>query len=551
MVKPSVSERRNRSAGMIDIVSYDELISHIQELDSSRPDGRLCFRGQVREHPYIRSAMIRHVESPEFSFRETFYKSLLWGAAAEAISEEHLPSSLLDEHTLGEGKYRPIEDPSILANARSAMVEGILQHYGFRTHFVDVTFNPDIALRFAHFEYHDFYPVFDGDPERPKLRRVASYVPSTESHGYLYVLDCVRWHPKQGRPSHGQVVDLTNLVRPGWNRVQMQQAMVIHSDPRKQNYGDLRPDVRAVYRFPIPLPGAEAALNETRMWFPGLNDDPIYRSLLESRFVEFTYLADHPIRPWIRMSTDLDCLYYQTEIPPFTEVKLFQRALDIPEYHSNPESVEEISLFRSCDRILTPTFFFPWLKERISSVRYRGRRPASQTPNKNTLKRVAASNMVLVNVPFGDLRNLGGAVRRKEYAPRRSNLNVFFEFSPFNFVGPYSDARAIRGVWIGRSGKRFLVTVFGTATRRPWVGELGIFTRTGRGYKALNRTKPDMRPHFLLALKLLRDFVERRAEITPLLRGSNYKQMRYPPGSLYQEETNHYIDQDNSTTLGM
>ena len=505
-----------RRVKMIDVPSYDDLISRLKDLDPSEPDSRLCFRGQVRDYPLV-SSMARHVNAPDFSLRETVDNRSLWSLAATVLAEQHLPSSL------------PVETPAVLAAARTAMVEGLLQHYGFRTHFVDVTVNPDVALCFAHFQYLDMYPVFDGDPNRPKVRRVAWYEPSAESHGYFYVLDCVKWHPRHGRPLHGQVLDLTTLVRPGWNRVQMQQAMVVHSDPRKRNLGDLSSRIRAVYRIPLPLPGADLAPRETAMLFPTPKDDPIYRTLLESRFVEFIYVADHPVRPWRRAATDSDSFYFQTEIPPLTELTLWQRGIDLPEYHVHPESSRDISLFRSCDRLLKPTLYFPWLKERIESVKIRGGNRNSTSParpSRTILRRVTAGDMVLVHAPFDQLRAVSGEVDARS-ALSRPRLSMFFEFSPFTFVGTYSGSAAIRGVWIGRNGKQLMVTVFGAASRGPWVGELGIFERTGGRYRLVNRPKHDMQGYFELALKLLVDFVEQRAEVRPLA-GSRYKQMRYP-----------------------
>lgn len=511
------SRRKKRRDSSIDISSYDELMSHVHEMESSFSDGLLCYRGQVRDYPNMVPSMVRHVDSNEFDLKETVYGRRFWESVAEEIAAEHFP----------DGSW----DPAITHEARLALCEGILQHYGFRTHFVDVTFNPDVALCFAHNQYSDLYPVFDGDVKRPKVRRVAWYEPSRESHGYLYVLDCVRWRPGRGRPRHGEVIDLTNLVRPGWNRVQMQQAMLVHSDPRKPNNGDLRPCVRASFKLPIPLPGCDAALKESRMWFPGPQDDPIYQSLLESRFVEQTYIADRPIRFSLRLKTDYDCMYLALEVPPYKEVPLLRRALDFPEYHKNPEDVAEIEFLRTFDRILEPTFYFPWFRESVGSAQsapWAKRQSGKRAPDMRVLKKAAKGNAILVHVPFTELRRINGEVARVRYEPRETELSLFFEFSFYNFSGPYADDHTPRGIWIGGTADRLLVTVFGAADGKPWIADMGIFTWTDVGYEASVQTEPDMRQYLLIALKLLRDMAEGRAELLPLHEGVRYQQLRYP-----------------------
>jgi hypothetical protein len=452
--------------------------------------------------------MVRHVDSADFDFNETIYGRGLWLSVAEEIAKEHLPPS----------------HPAIPEAARLVMAEGILQHYGFRTHYVDVTFNPDIALCFAHFRYHDLYPVFDGhDPA--KVRRVAWYWPSEESHGYVYVLDCLRWRPSQGAIRHGEVIDLTNLVRPGWNRVQMQQAMVVHSNPHKAGYGDLRPLVRVIFRFPVPLPGAEETLDrETGSWFPDPKHDPIYRSLLQSKFVRQTYIADREIRALVRIEAGTHCTHLEAKFRPFAEIDMYRRALDIPEYH-DPESVEHINRFRRYDRTLEPTFYFLWLKANMKAVEFVG--PAGRR-GKNILKKIAHGGAILINAPFADLKEVPLGVTKTPYVPAAAELNQFLEFNPFNFSGPYADDGAVRGIWIGGTSQRLSVTVFGAAEGKPWVGDFGTFEWTDEGYEASAGADSGMRSYFLLALKLLRDMAEGRAEVSPLHEDLGYQQMRYP-----------------------
>jgi FRG domain len=505
-----------QGGGPIKVASYQDLLSRLEKMESSHEDGLLCYRGQVRDYPRIVPSMTRRVDSDEFELKETIYGHGFWRSVAEEIAREHLP----------EGDW----DRAVIRRARLALGEGILQHYGFQTYFVDVTFNPDVALCFAHYQYRDLYPVFDGDFDRPKLRRVAWYEPSLEPHGYLYVFDCVRWRPDRGGFRHGEVIQLSNLARPGWNRVQMQQAMVIHSDPRESDSGDLRPFVRATFKLPLPLPGADAALEESRRWFPGPKDDAIYRNLLGSKFVEQTYIADHPVRVWRRATTDADAFYLHVEIPAHKEITMMRRTLEIPEYHDDPQAVAEIELFRSFDKVLEPTFFFMWFKACFGSTRCASWLSNRRAPDAKLLRKASKGHAILVHVPFTYLKYLDGNITRVRYHPREAVLNVFLEFSMYNFSGPYADDRAIRGVWIAGTAERFQVAVMGAMDGRPWIGDVGIFEWSERGYDASAATRPEMRQYFIMALTLLSDLSEGRAELLPLHEGESYQQMRYPVG---------------------
>jgi hypothetical protein len=499
----------------IEVFSYDELISRIHELEPLQPNGILCYRGQVRNYDHMVPSMVRRVDSAEFDLKETVYLREFWFSVAEKITVEHFP----------DGSW----GPAITHAARTVMAEGILQHYGFQTHFIDVTLDLNIALCFAHYEYRDLFPVLDGNDES-KLRRVACYAPSLEDYGYIYVLDCQRWHPRQGRPRHGEVIDLTNLVRPGWNRVQMQRAMVVHSDAREAKYGGLRPYVRASFRIPLPLPGCDLALEESRMWFPGPKDDPIYKTLLESRFVEQVYIADRPIRYWRRLTTDTDCLYFEAEHHAYRELKLLRRTLDIPEYHDNPESVQEIAYLRSLDKVLKPTFFFDWLRHTVGSLKRWGwaSRPPVRAADAAALRKVAQGEAILVLAPFSALQYVvEGRPTYTRYPPERPALNLFFEFSPYNFSGPFADDRAIRGIWIAGDSDRLEVAVLGSADERPWISEVSVFNWIDGNYQADAPREPALRPYLALALRLLNDIDEKRAEVLPTPGSDCYRQMRY------------------------
>jgi FRG domain-containing protein len=101
----------------------------------------------------------------------------LWRQAAEELADHYLPG--------------------VPAEAKVALAGGLLQHYGFQTHFVDVSQDPNVALRFALMQYRDLFPVIEEDPKHPKLTRLAWYEGSTEPHGFLYVFDQPIGNPRE------------------------------------------------------------------------------------------------------------------------------------------------------------------------------------------------------------------------------------------------------------------------------------------------------------------------------------------------------------------
>ena len=188
--------------------------------------------------------------------------------------------------------------------------QAILQHYGWRSFYVDCSASPAVASWFAGHEYSNnrqARELCEDYEERPLMliKRYASYS-FVEGEGHLYVFDKVRAAKTIG------LVDLEILGVDGFKpRTQAQQAWLL---------GPLRNKVVPSDCFVAHITGsrkvfrdyaAEEGFAETNQLFPNSSDDPILRALLGL--------------PWKKVP--------DPDGKPF--IPFFRRALDLPEYHES------------------------------------------------------------------------------------------------------------------------------------------------------------------------------------------------------------------------
>lgn len=188
-------------------------------------------------------------------------------------------------------------------------MQALLQHYGWRSFYVDCSENAAVAAWFASHQYSDsnMIELCEDCEERAVMliKRKARYE-FTEGEGHLYVFDKKLIAERIG------VVDLSALEIEGARpRTAAQDAWLV--GPLRNQEVPIDCFVahitasRAVFRdF-----AAETGLVETDNLFPSAKEDPILRALLGL--------------PWKEIE-DFD---KKLELP------FFRRALDLPEYHDS------------------------------------------------------------------------------------------------------------------------------------------------------------------------------------------------------------------------
>lgn len=187
-----------------------------------------------------------------------------------------------------------------------AYQQAILQHYGWRSFYVDCTSNPAVAAWFASHSYSEeprLEMSEDCNEDPVWLRkRMASYA-FNEGQGHLYVLD------KQASAELG-LIDLATLTVEGFRPRTVAQSAWLIGPLRK------KPIPQNCYVAQITVPrgvlrefAASRGLVDTNNLFPSIAEDPILKVLLGL--------------PW-------DEIKLQDGIK---DLPAFRRALDLPEYH--------------------------------------------------------------------------------------------------------------------------------------------------------------------------------------------------------------------------
>jgi hypothetical protein len=195
------------------------------------------------------------------------------------------------------------------AGTSLSFTQALLQHYGWRSFYVDCSARTAVAAWFASHVYSErqTFELCEDCEERPVMliKRMASYE-FAEGDGHFYVFDRAIAAQRVG------VTDLAALkiegVRP---RTQAQDAWLLgplcNTEVPMECFVAHIAASRTVFRDYA----AEEGLIETDRLFPSTKDDPILRALLGL--------------PWKKI-----------EHPENNEgMPFFRRALDLPEYHDS------------------------------------------------------------------------------------------------------------------------------------------------------------------------------------------------------------------------
>jgi hypothetical protein len=247
----------------LNAVTLAEFKQHCEALAADYPDLRLYFRGQVHNHPPTPSELRPSTEAAD-RIREHYRRGLWMNAVMAAV-------------------YEPGSSPGVDEIAASCL----LQHYGFRSWFIDVTSDPNIALWFATRRYTVENKLFYVPAHRAGEKHVdhpfgaintlqlpiAHYVAAQPGHIYVYAVD----------PSNKSFVDLQEHAPASAVRVRRQQGAGLFPTSARDYRGlqvahiDLAP---AVADEVADLRSAAGELLTTEHLFPGPGEDSMYKLLL-------------------------------------------------------------------------------------------------------------------------------------------------------------------------------------------------------------------------------------------------------------------------------
>lgn len=161
---------------------------------------RLMFRGQVKDYPLVPSIRRGKGKNPSAG-------CIPWLTANWSVCAERLVS-----------KFKKSE-------AATVETQAVMQHYGYRSFFVDVTLDPEVALWFAlHAFNSEKTPIHIDRQLRSAVFQWSQYVPSPTGFMYFILI------PENG--SNNQYFDLTSIMPTNATRIHRQKAGAIFCSPR-------------------------------------------------------------------------------------------------------------------------------------------------------------------------------------------------------------------------------------------------------------------------------------------------------------------------------
>lgn len=227
------------------IESKEDFEVCINDILSKHHNERLVFRGQTKDRPLIPSMRRGEGDLPSP------------GCIPSLTANWHVCAKRL----VSKFKTTPLEGTE---------VEAVMQHYGYRSFFVDVTSNPQIALWFALHEFKSEKAPFHVDEElRSAVFQWAKY--SLTSTGFVY---CIMI-PKEN--ANNEYLDLGEIMPTCATRIEKQQAGAVFCPRHARSIENL-----VVAKMEIADDGwfRESDQNiKTAELFPPPNSDLFYRCL--------------------------------------------------------------------------------------------------------------------------------------------------------------------------------------------------------------------------------------------------------------------------------
>jgi hypothetical protein len=309
----------------VKVFSVTEFQATLSKINSACKDSMLVYRGQTKDRPMIPSA--RRQPKDEALAKAMPILNHVWESFVDSMLNELQKAALGKMHN------------------RVAAGMALLQHYGFRSWFVDVSHKPQVALWFA---LHEFIPsaalvkstdCYRGSSESPFLLdhafaqvKTARYERTRTGSGFVYVLGL--------EPKYSQLLlDLRTCLPRSVLRVHRQAAS-----------GLLEPlDGRTIDSLVVAKMEVAATLNlapdlNCEWLFPGPEKDKAYRM-----FLRVPYLApENQIRArgsLARAVLEVPLYLYDSE-PSMKSLRLSKIVLGsyAPHTWHTPENSERVSV---------------------------------------------------------------------------------------------------------------------------------------------------------------------------------------------------------------
>lgn len=225
--------------------SATALLSAVEQVSASHPKSLLLFRGQNNLHPTVRSGLSR----PDVRYEPDVDRGLS-AVAGDILGHESISAGNL-----------PLR-------------KAILQHYGYKTHYVDLTADPDIAAWFASNKFVPRPIIYGGSPIR-KIEQVR-YVRREEGVGFVIVLAFPNAEELRTKRRLFDISTLDPFLRPS-----RQKAWLLYD--RKP----LLPDPNKFWVATISIDCSKfASPFSSNYLFPLPSDDVGFKALLNIPFVE-------------------------------------------------------------------------------------------------------------------------------------------------------------------------------------------------------------------------------------------------------------------------
>jgi len=367
------------------ISSVDELHSAVSSFSETKPGHFLLFRGQNNLHMTLRSRLSR----PDVRFEPDVDRGL--SAIAGSI--------------LGHDAVTPRNIP---------FRKAVLQHYGYKTHYIDVTSDPVVAAWFASNQFEP-RPILYGGALIRRIEQIR-YTRRTDGIGFVLVLAISNAEELKTSRRLFDISTLDPFLRPT-----RQKAWLLYD--RKP----LLPDPNDFWDATISIDCSKFIADLTSNYlFPLPNEDVGYRALLNIPFVEVpgALLRDEP-----------------EPNPPrgrISDFDLGMRALPVPEYvHS--ETGDEYDHKWSDSALTEPGPMKLWVKWNFDlESEFSDIHGNIRGTTKVTLSPRARS---ILYEPPGEI-----PLRW----PDLGTDELFFTFSQFGFDKVYDIEYLYHGVWLHR-----------------------------------------------------------------------------------------------------
>ncbi|MCF7982491.1 MAG: FRG domain-containing protein [Pseudomonadales bacterium] len=286
------SHNTENLATQVKIKSIEQLRQCISDIQAKYPEHRLFFRGQTKGIDPIPSAQ-RNIDDLNSRKSNAIFQST-W---------DHASSYLLNIASNRGGRF-----------SRLLASMGLLQHYGFRSWFIDITANPDIAVWFAIHRYVAEKatvmprPIHKGSDPSSYLADKAIAVVNTDRYERLAAADGFLFVFKI-HSSDPNAFLLNEVVSSVALRAHRQEACELIPS----FYG--KPLISLVAaRFTIDRSIVLPSYLDTRWLFPPPSEDEIYKHLLRIPFVVSADESEES--PLFAYPAILDVPLYKYDVDP-------------------------------------------------------------------------------------------------------------------------------------------------------------------------------------------------------------------------------------------